>query len=159
MNFNDITTSTEQRHGFIDASVLMARCLEDNNYLKAVDGTSGEVGGGTCAAEIYFKETVYSLMAYRNLDAATNDLGTGFYWLVDEFEGTGKSKCTGEVPLKDFVPLSTTAMFASLASTFGLCPEQLAKEAVNHHAYCQGELIFDFSKPKKDLLAQYRFIS
>lgn len=156
MYFEDITTPSEQKRGFVDAVDLLKRCLESEDYLKQpIKMRSGCRGWGWGIASIYFDGKRYGLSVNKDLDDA--DL-TGVFLTIEEtreFVDPDTILTIEDLRFEDYVPLNQEAFIACVCAKIGIQPSTLLKEGVDYDAFCDGEGVEDFSSPPPGMHLKY----
>jgi hypothetical protein len=147
--FDRLLTLPERKLNFLPLDEMVRRCKTSAYYRSEPNG------GGKVEACVQIGSTEYQLEFWFE---PSDDEHTGFFWQVNEADEQGQFGGGDGHYVTTQVPLTPVALVASLAATFGLDPEQVARDAVDLHAYWQGEDLDDFSCCPLHLADKYRLI-
>lgn len=150
MYFERLLTLSERKLSFLRQDELVRRCKASPVYRCEPNG------GGTVEACVQVGSTEYQLEFWFE---PGEDEHTGLFWQVASTDDDGDSAGCGGTYITTQVPLNPVALVAALSATFGLDPDQVARDAVDLHAYWRGEGIDDFSHCPPHLVDKYRLIS
>ncbi len=128
MLFEELTTDAERAKGFIAVDALRERCQASPLYTFKKQG-----GLAVIVACVAMEDAYYEL--WYNVEPFAEGEPARFTWLEGSFDSEGFLNGGDTTTLRDFVPLTKSALIASLCATFGRNPETAAAQAIDLLAY------------------------
>lgn len=144
--FDNITTAKERTRGFLPANELQDRCLaQAPDWMRS--------GGGYEETSLAIGDQYFSLQF--NYDPSDSE-DTGFF--LGEGSLVPEALAHTGTCLEHQIPLTPQTFAARVCVTLGLCPQMVAREAVDLPSFWAAEGFQEPAYVAKSLLMQYRAI-